>query len=93
MNTEIFRNSLYVGCGVVGGELEVLICVGGPMVHFGRERAINIVTSKKWYNMSFSLRSELDTMVDGVEHSMNLVSQYHRKHIIHISLLEYGRDQ
>ena len=55
---------MFVGCGVVGRQLGVLICVGGLTVHFGRERAI-IVHIQKWYNMSLlSLRSELDVLVD-----------------------------
>ena len=60
-------NSPFVGCGVVGRELEVLICVGGLMVDFSRERAIIIVhylDVQKRYNMSFSLRCELDVVVD-----------------------------
>ena len=59
---------MFVGCGVVGREL---VHVGGLTVHFGRERAIIIVqycNIQKWYNMSlFSLRSELDVLVDGVD--------------------------
>ena len=64
------KNSPFVGCGMVGRELEVLIGVGGLMVHFGRERAIIIVQYRniqKWYTMSFCLRSELDVLVDGVD--------------------------
>ena len=28
---------MFVGCGVVGKELDVLVCVGGLTIHFGRE--------------------------------------------------------
>ena len=53
--------------------MEVLVRVGGLTVHFGRERAIIIVqylNIQKWYNMFlFSLRSELDVLVDGTARS------------------------
>ena len=57
-------------CAVKWGGGKLLIRVGGLTVHFGRGRAIIIVRYRniqKWYNMSFSLRSELDVMVNGID--------------------------
>ena len=53
-----------MGCGVVGRKLEVLVRVGGPMVHFGRERPsslCNIITSRNGITCPCSL-SEVNWM-------------------------------
>ena len=54
--------------GWLGRELEVLVHVGGLTVHLGRERAIIIVQYRNIQKWSlFSLRRELDVLVDGVD--------------------------
>ena len=67
------------------------------MVDFSREIIVHYLDVQKRYNMSFfSLRCELDVVVDGIDvglHLINPVSWYRRKDIIHISLPEYRGDQ
>ena len=40
-------NSPFVGYGVVGRELEVLVCVGGLTVDFSRERIVHYLDIQK----------------------------------------------
>ena len=70
----------------MGRELEVLIHVGGLTVHFGRERAIIIITSKNGIRCPSSLL-EVNWMLWLMEFMWAYIpSTYHRKDIIHISL-------
>ena len=56
--------------GMVGGELQVLICMGGLAVNFGRKIAIQVASDlnikERCFTLFFSFQSELNFVVDRV---------------------------